>query len=46
MKERSWIIEKAGDRVYGLQKYLMSEISCAFLTVLENPRERFIRTAG
>jgi len=37
-------IRLTGDRVYGLQKYLMFEISCAFLTVLENPRERFIRT--
>ena len=33
-----------GDRVNRLGKYFMSEVSGAFLTALENPRERFIRT--
>jgi hypothetical protein len=35
-----------GDRVPQLGKHLMSEVSGAFLTVLENPRERLIRTPG
>ena len=35
-----------GDRVPRLGKHLMSEVSGAFLTPLENPRERFIRTPG
>ena len=35
-----------GDRVNKLGKYFMSEVSGAFLTALENPRERFIRTPG
>ena len=35
-----------GDRVNRLGKYFMSEVSGAFLTALENPRERFIRTPG
>ena len=36
----------SGDRVNKLGKYFMSEVSGAFLTALENPRERFIRTPG
>ena len=39
-------IRLSGDRVPQLGKHLMSEVSGAFLTVLENPRERFIRTPG
>ena len=35
-----------GDRVKQLGKHLMSEVSGAFSTDLENPRERFIRTPG
>ena len=35
-----------GDRVKQLGKHLMSEVSGAFSTGLENPRERFIRTPG
>ena len=37
-------IRLTGDRVNRLGKYFMSEVSGAFLTALENPRERFIRT--
>ena len=36
-------IRLTGDRVNRLGKYFMSEVSGAFLTALENPRERFIR---
>ena len=39
-------IRLTGDRVNKLGKYFMSEVSGAFLTALENPRERFIRTPG
>ena len=39
-------IRLTGDRVNQLGKHFMSEVSGAFLTVLENPRERFIRTPG
>ena len=39
-------IRLTGDRVNKLGKYFMSEVSGAFLTALENPRERFIRTLG
>ena len=39
-------IRLTGDRVNQLGKHLMSEVSGAFLTALENPRERFIRTPG
>ena len=39
-------IRLTGDRVNQLGKYFMSEVSGAFLTALENPRERFIRTPG
>jgi len=35
-----------GDRVNKLGKYCMSAVSGAFLTALEKPRERFIRTPG
>ncbi len=35
-----------GDRVDELGKHLISEVSGAFLTILENARERFIRTPG
>ena len=39
-------IRLTGDRVNRLGKYIMSDVSGAFLTALENPRERFIRTPG
>ena len=39
-------IRLTGDRVNKLGKYFMSEVSGAFLTALENPRERLIRTPG
>ena len=39
-------IRLTGDRVNKLGKHFMSEVSGAFLTALENPRERFIRTPG
>ena len=39
-------IRLTGDRVNKLGKRFMSEASGAFLTALENPRERFIRTSG
>ena len=39
-------IRLTGDRVAELGKHFMSEVSGAFLTVLENARERFIRTPG
>ncbi len=39
-------IRLTGDRVNKLGKYSMSAVSGAFLTALENPRERFIRTPG
>ena len=39
-------IRLTGDRVNQLGKHFMSEMSGAFLTALENPRERFIRTPG
>ena len=39
-------IRLTGDRVNQLGKHFMSEMSVAFLTALENPRERFIRTPG
>ena len=39
-------IRLTGDRVNQLGKHFMSEVSGAFLTALENPRERFIRTPG
>ena len=39
-------IRLTGDRVKQLGKHFMSEMSGAFLTALENPRERFIRTPG
>ena len=37
-------IRLTGDRVNKLGKYIMSDVSGAFLTALENPGERFIRT--
>ena len=39
-------IRLTGDMVNQLGKHFMSEMSGAFLTALENPRERFIRTPG
>ena len=39
-------IRLPGDRVNKLGKYFMSGVSGAFLTALENARERFIRTPG
>ena len=39
-------IRLTGDRVNKLGKYFMSEVSGAFLTALENARERSIRTPG
>lgn len=39
-------IRLTGDRVNKLGKRFMSGASGAFLTALENPRERFIRTPG
>ena len=39
-------IRLTGDRVKQLGKHLISEVSGAFSTDLENPRERFIRTPG
>ena len=39
-------IRLTGDRVIELGKHFMSEVSGAFLTALENLRERFIRTPG
>ena len=39
-------IRLTGDRVNNLGKYFMSEVSGAFLTILENLRERFICTPG
>ena len=39
-------IRLTGDKVNQLGKHFMSEMSGAFLTALENPRERFIRTPG
>ena len=39
-------IRLTGDRVNMLGKYFMSEVSGAFLTALENARERSIRTPG
>jgi hypothetical protein len=39
-------IRLTGDRVNKLGKYIMSDVSGAFGTTLENPRERFIRTPG
>ena len=39
-------IRLPGDRVKQLGKHLISEVSGAFSTDLENPRERFIRTPG
>ena len=39
-------IRLTGDRVNRLGKHVMSDVSGAFLTALENPRERFIRTPG
>jgi hypothetical protein len=39
-------IRLTGDRVEELGKHFMSEVSGAFLTILENARERFIRTPG
>ncbi len=39
-------IRLTGDKVNKLGKHFMSEMSGAFLTALENPRERFIRTPG
>ena len=39
-------IRLTGDRVNKLGKYIMSDVSGAFLTALENARERFIRTPG
>ena len=35
-----------GDRVYMLVKHYIFAVSGAFCMVLENPRERFIRTPG
>jgi hypothetical protein len=37
-------ISLTGDRVVQLAKHFMSEVSGAFMTVLENPGERFIHT--
>ena len=37
-------IRLTGDRVEQLAKQIMSDLSGASSTVLENPRERFIRT--
>jgi hypothetical protein len=39
-------IRLTGDGVNKLGKYVMSDVSGAFLTALENARERFIRTPG
>ena len=39
-------IRLTGDRVSQLGKHLMSEVSGAFTTALENPRARLIRTPG
>ena len=39
-------IRLTGDRVLWLGKHLMSEMSGAFWTIRENPRERLIRTPG
>ena len=39
-------IRLTGDKVIKLGTHFMSEVSGAFLTTLENPRERFIRTPG
>ena len=39
-------IRLTGDRVQWLGKHLISEVSGALSTALENPRERFIRTPG
>ena len=39
-------IELIGDRVVEQGKHRIFAVSGAFLTVLENPRERFIRTPG
>ena len=39
-------IRLTGDRVKQLAEHLISEMSGAFSTDLENPRERFIRTPG
>ena len=39
-------IRLTGDEVHPLVKHLMSEMSGAFVTILENPRERFIGTPG
>ena len=39
-------IRLTGDRVKELGKHFMSEVSGSFLTILENARERFIRTPG
>ncbi len=39
-------IRLTGDRALWSGKHLMSEVSGAFLTARENPRERLIRTPG
>ena len=39
-------IRLTGDRVTDLEKHCMSAVSGAFSMILENPRERFIRTPG
>jgi hypothetical protein len=39
-------IRLTGDRVKELGKHFVSEVSGAFLTILETARERFIRTPG
>ena len=39
-------IRLTGDRDQSLGKHLMSEVSGAFSTALENARERLIRTPG
>ena len=39
-------IRLTGDRVKELGKHFISEVSGAFLTILENAGERFIRTPG
>ena len=39
-------IELIGDRVVEQGKHCIFAVSGAFLTVLENPRERFIYTPG
>ena len=39
-------IRLTGDKVIVLVKYIMFDVSGAFLTALENARERFIRTPG